>query len=353
MFRFIVIALMVLAVSSIAAELVFNEAWNYTDNPLGNSDGESSVNCVLELPGGDILSVGYKSSMYNGGYVEYPLVVRHTSTGEIVWGNVYVLSEIQASRTRAIYAKLLNNGEVFIGCTSLDNGWGAYKMTINPGTAQVSSHHLFYSVPVNYCANPATGTFHTYRNRGSGSSAYIEISQYSTTGQPMGDPVNVATVGTANSVKYLVACGDGGYLLAGSRGSDGLLVRFNSSMQIVWEETYSGDGMGTQMLNQAVQTSAGEIFAVGKDDGEGFILCATYTGNVVWQQVGGSGEYNGVCETADGNLAAVGAYATPHNPRNYLVLYTSSGEFLFTHSSFDHYGWYQSVAKAGTHGFVA
>ena len=353
MYKVMILALIVLVFSPLAAELVIGETWNFTDDPLGTNDDESAINSSIELANGDILSVGYKSSFYNAAYVEHPFVMRHTASGETVWGNVYSLSEIQSSRTRAIYAKILSNGSVFIGCTSQGNGYGAFIMSINPNTAQVLSHNLFYSTPVNFLANPSTGTFYTYRNSGSGSSAYIEISQFTATGQPMGSAVTIEAVGMANIVQSLVATPDDGYLLCGARGSDALLVRFNSSMQSLWEQTYSGDGIGTQVLNHVVQTSNGTIFAAGKDDGEGFILYTTYSGNVLWQQVSGSAEYNSVCETADGNLVAAGAFAVPFNPRKYLLLYSTSGDLLYVDSTFDYYGWYKSVNKAGEHGFVA
>lgn len=353
MLRYLIIILALTMLAPLGAELVITESWNYTDNPNGTEEAESSAISTIELPGGDILTVGYKSTFYDGDYVEYPFVIRHNSAGEIVWGNTYALDDILEYRTRAIYAKRLDNGNIFIGCTSQGNSWGAYVMTINPTTAQVISHNLYDYVPVNYCSVTGTGSYYAYRNYGSGSSTYIDIRLFSSAGVQIGTATTVSSVGMENNVKSLVACSDGGYLLAGSRGSDGLLVRFNNSMEVVWEQTYTGDGTGTQVLNYAVQTASGMIYATGKDDSEGLILRATYSGVQVWQHFAGSTEFISVCETADGNCVAAGAYAIPFNPRNYLVMYTPTGEFIYTDSTFDYYGWYNSVIKAGTHGFVA
>ncbi|MDD4310062.1 MAG: hypothetical protein PHO32_06745, partial [Candidatus Cloacimonetes bacterium] len=352
MFRYLILALAIFALAPLGAELVITEAWNYTDNPSGTEQAESSANCTIELPDGDILTVGYKSSIYEEDYVEYPFVVRHNSAGVIVWGATYALDDILPFRTRAIYAKRLNNGNIFIGCTSLGNSYGSYVMTLNPDTAQITSHYLQNYVPVNYCAVTGSGSYYAYRNQGSGSSTFIEISLFDSYGTLIGTPVTVASVGIANTIQSLVACADGGYLLAGARGSDGLLVRFNNSMAVVWEQTYTGDGTGTQVLNQAVQTASGLIYATGKDDGEGLIMCALYEGTLQWQNFSGSSEFVSVCETADGNCLVAGAYGIPYNPRNYLLLYSPTGELLFTDSTFDYYGMYNGVAKAGTHGFV-
>ena len=279
MFRYVFIALILIMFLPLAAELVVSEAWSYTDNP---NITESALNSTIVLPNGDILSVGYRSSLYNDTYVEHPLVIRHDASGNIVNGNLYNLTDILSGRTRAIYARLLDNGNVFIGCTRQGDGFGAFVFTINPNTFQVISQNRFAYLPVNYCTNPATGSFYVFRNRGSGTGAYIEIIQYDSNCTQIGDPVEVSTVGVANEVRALEHCADGGYLLAGTRGSDGLLVRFNSSMQVTWEHLYTGDGSGTQVLNHAIQTSAGEIFAAGKDDGEGFTLFTSYTGTLLW-----------------------------------------------------------------------
>ncbi len=349
MFRYVFIALILIMFLPLAAELVVSEVWSYTDNP---NTTESALNSTIVLPNGDILSVGYRSSLYNSNYVEYPLVIRHDASGNLIAGNLYALSDILSGRTRAIYARLLNNGNVFIGCTSQGDGFGAFAFTINPTNFQVISQNRFTYLPVNYCTNPATGSFYVFRNRGSGTGAYIEIIQYDSNCTQIGDPVEVSTVGVANEVRSLEHCADGGYLLAGARGSDGLLVRFNSSMQITWEHLYTGDGSGTQVLNSAIQTSDGEIFAAGKDDGEGYTLFTSYNGTLLWQYTSGSAEYAAVGETAGGNLAAVGAYAVPFNSRPSVLLYSPSGEYLYSDSTFDYFGWYKSIAAAGDEGFV-
>ncbi len=349
MLRYVFMILIIIVFLPLAAELVVAEAWSYTDSP---NTTESSLNSTIVLPNGDILSVGYRSGTYQEAYVEYPLVIRHDSSGNIVGGNLYALGDILTGRTRAIYAKLLDNGNVFIGCSRQGDGFGAFAFTINPVNFQVTSQHRFTYAPVNYCANPATGSFYVFRNRGSGSGAYIELLQYDSACTQIGDPLEVSAVGVESSIRSLNHCPDGGYLLAGSRGSDALLVRFNSSMQITWEQLYTGDGTGTQLLNHAIQTSSGTILAAGKDDSEGYILCANYSGSMLWQSTSGNAEYANVCETAAGNFAIVGAYAVPFNPRPTVLLYSPTGDYLYSDSTFDYYGWYNSISASGSQGFV-
>ncbi|HOH46803.1 MAG TPA: choice-of-anchor J domain-containing protein [Candidatus Cloacimonadota bacterium] len=349
MLRYVFLTLVIMIFMPLAAELVVSEAWSYTDGPNAT---ESVMNSAVVLPNGDILSVGYRSGVYNDAPVEYPLVIRHDASGNIVNGNLYMLSEILSAKTRAIQAKLLNNGEVFIGCTSTGNGYGAFVFTINPNTFQVTSHYNLNYTPVDYCVNTATGSFHVFRNVGSGNNRYIEIVQYDAAGILISSPITISSAGMANSISSLEPCPDGGYLLAGSRGSDGLLIRFNSYMQITWEQLYTGDGVGTQVLNHAIQSSLGEIFAAGKDDGEGYTLLANYSGTLLWQYTSGSAEYVSVCETEGGNFAAAGAYGVPFNPRPSLLLYSPAGEYLYSNSTFDYYGWYNGVCPAGDEGFV-
>lgn len=349
MLRYVFLCLILIFSLPLTAELVVTEAWSYTDSP---NTTESSLNSIIVLPNGDILSVGYRSSTYNSTYVEYPLVIRHDAAGNIVNGALYPIIDILTGNTRAIYARLLDNGNVFIGCTRQGDGFGAYAFTINPANFQVISHYRFTYSPENYCANPSTGSFYTFRNRGSGSGGYIEIMQYDSNCTQISDPLEVSAVGVDSSIRSLEHCADGGYILAGSRGSDGLLVRFNSSMEITWEQTYIGDGTGTQVLNHAIQTSDGAIFAAGKDDGEGFSFYASYGGSILWQYTSSSAEYAAVCETTAGNLAVVGAYAVPYNSRPTVLLYSTTGEYLYSDSTFDYYGWYCHIAAAGDEGFV-
>lgn len=352
MIRLLPILLMILVVAHLGAELVINEAWSYTDNPNGTNPGESSANSTLSLPGGDILTVGYTSSTYNDTYVEYPTVVRHSPNGSIVWGNTYHLSEFIDGRTRAIYAGLRSDGSVFIGSTTQGTGMGGHFMVINPNNGDVSVHSAFYYTPLGFKVLPTAEVFFVYDNKGSGSGAFAEIRLYDFTSTQVGASIEVSAVGLATQVKSLEICADGGYLMAGSRGNDGLLVRFNSSMGVIWEQTYTGAGTGTQVLNYAYQTPDGSILAAGKNDGDGFAFRATYTGTLLWQQLPGGIEFNHILELEDGNCLVSGAYGVPFNGRNYIVIYSETGEYVYSHLHTDHYGWYRQAAKVGTDDFV-
>ncbi len=132
-----------------------------------------------------------------------------------------------------------------------------------------------------------------------------------------------------NEPKFIVQDNNGGSVLVGQEGNELLVCRTFNDGSVDWSYTYSGTG--TIEVNDFIQLSdgsyafAGELanaFAVGKIDA---------TGNFEWiRQLGTTGEANGIIETNDGNLCAVGRnyYSSTHHGA--IIKLSFSGSQLWT-----------------------
>ncbi len=93
---------------------------------------------------------------------------------------------------------------------------------------------------------------------------------------------------------------DGGYVLAGSYGGDGLLMKLDGNGNTVWRKSYGGDGIDS--INTVKQTSDGGYTMIGNTTSFGpgifdvWVLKLDSTGGIIWQKTYGesSGSEYGV-----------------------------------------------------------
>jgi len=129
----------------------------------------------------------------------------------------------------------------------------------------------------------------------------------------------LGTVTNEETVRSIEQISGGGYILAGKTletdsTGDIWVVRLDSTGGIVWQKSFGGVGVGTDLGFEAHDTSDGGFIVTGYTDSFGggadaWIIKLDSSGNVVWQRVydGGGDDYSeAVHETADGGYVLGG-----------------------------------------------
>lgn len=115
---------------------------------------------------------------------------------------------------------------------------------------------------------------------------------------------------------------EGGYVLAGrsssynSGNTDLNLIKIDDKGNVIWNKTYGGEN--TEVAYDLIETSKGEIIAVGSSDSYGagedikdmWVLKVTQDGTMVWNKTYGTtksiDEARSIVETEEGNFIVVG-----------------------------------------------
>lgn len=153
--------------------------------------------------------------------------------------------------------------------------------------------------------------------------------------------------------------------------SDALIVKFDSELNVIWENTYTGEKY--ERYNSVIETSDGNIVAVGIadeingniDPSKGLIVKYDKNGKLLWKNtVGGTSNdvFNSVVETSDNCYVVVGKFKSKDienlkiNGEADAVLfkYDRDGELLWKKayggSSYDEFN---SIIKTSDDGYIA
>ena len=132
---------------------------------------------------------------------------------------------------------------------------------------------------------------------------------------------------------------DGGYIVAGytesfgAGGSDGWVLKLDNSGNIVWQKTYGGNN--NDDFRSVYQTTdggyivAGYTESFGAGDTDGWVLKLAKNGNVVWQKTYGGNnndDINSIYQTSDGGYIAAGTITTDWENDLTLLKLDSNGE---------------------------
>jgi hypothetical protein len=141
---------------------------------------------------------------------------------------------------------------------------------------------------------------------------------------------------------------DGGYIIAGFRGTEGVgrysksdayLIKTDSSGDAEWEKTFGGDGYDCGY--SVIQTSGGDYViagytgASGTDSKDVYIVKTNHEGDTIWTRTFGAGEWDeayAVRQTAGGDYIVVGyTQSSGAGSRDvYLIKINSEGDTLWT-----------------------
>lgn len=158
---------------------------------------------------------------------------------------------------------------------------------------------------------------------------------------------------------------------AGKNYSDALIVKFDSDLNVIWENTYTGSKY--EVFKSVIETSDGNIVAVGIADqingniepAKGLIVKYDKSGNQLWANtIGGTScdEFNSVVETSDNCYAVVGKFKSKDlenleiNGEADAVIfkYNSEGELLWKKSyGGSSYDEFNSIVKTSDGGYIA
>lgn len=157
----------------------------------------------------------------------------------------------------------------------------------------------------------------------------------------------------------------------GKNYSDALIVKFDSNLNVIWENTYTGSKY--EAFKSVIETSDGNIVAVGTADqingniepAKGLIVKYDKSGNQLWANtIGGTScdEFNSVVETSDNCYAVVGKFKSKDlenleiNGEADAVIfkYNSEGELLWKKSyGGSSYDEFDSIIKTFDGGYIA
>lgn len=290
---------------------------NWTVNP--DEPGTSWATWSTVLKNGDLLAVGYEDT--NG--TARPRVMRIDTNGIVQFSHAFSTSLMTNYSIRAIYAGLLSNSNVFVGCTASDNGApGAFFMTLTPDGSSMITQALVSASPLRFSHNSSDEVLAVgaagvslYTLNGS----FINNGSLADTGAPVGNSINQTA--------------DGGYIAAGKIGNAAFLTRLDSNLSNVWSQQYY-DTNGSQTAYCAVENPDGTFTACGLegngDSSDQLLLFKTTAGGTrLWAHKERGGQYGGfntVVATSSNEAIVVGAsYQHPH-----IACYGANGELLWS-----------------------
>lgn len=132
-----------------------------------------------------------------------------------------------------------------------------------------------------------------------------------------------------------------GHVVNTGTGNDILMVKTNSSNQIVWQKVFVNSGTGDELFNVIVAANGdylmcGNLMQAGKYRGVVFRVNST-NGNVIWTVTSSpTASTNGdifwkLCETASGNIAVAGTYDyLPNVAQGMITLLSSAGTLIWS-----------------------
>jgi hypothetical protein len=267
---------------------------NWVVNPSETGTSWSTWSTVLA--NGELLAVGFDDST---GFAR-PRVMRIDTNGVVQLDHAYDTPLMTNYSIRAIYAGVLANSNVFVGCTANGGGYGAFFMTLNTNGSSIVTQSLVSASPMRYMLNTndevlvVEDDIRLYTTTG----AFIKSGNLTTGGAPVGRSVNQTD--------------DGGYIAAGNIGSYSLLTRLDTNLNIVWSQQYY-DTNGSQIAYCAVENPDGTFTACGLEEGgsnDKLLLFKTdANGNRLWVKTEPAGSYGGwntVVSTPSNGLVVAG-----------------------------------------------
>jgi hypothetical protein len=138
--------------------------------------------------------------------------------------------------------------------------------------------------------------------------------------------------GTGTFLPYLVQTEDGGYTLAGTWENNFALVRFDFEGNVMWEKIYEHSSVFSS-LRSLIRTSDGGYAIVGTylnqppSDGQTWFVKLDNLGNIQWNKtIGSVGDFvNSVLQTTDGGYAIIGTcWASETLPATPKIIKTDS-----------------------------
>jgi len=130
--------------------------------------------------------------------------------------------------------------------------------------------------------------------------------------------------GRGNSVQQTT---DGGYIVAGEKNGDVLLIKTDASGDTLWTKTFGG-GRG----NYVQQTADGGYIVAGEKNGDVLLIKTDTSGDTLWTKTFGGGGGNSVQQTADGGYIITGltGYIGEGTGDIWLIKTDASGDSIWT-----------------------
>jgi hypothetical protein len=297
---------------------------NWVVNPSESGTSWSTWSTVLAND--ELLAVGFEDST---GFAR-PRVMRIDTNGVVQFDHAYNTPLMTNYSIRAIYAGVLANSNVFVGCTAEASGGGsgAFFMTLNTNGSSIVTQSLVSASPMRYMLNTNDEVLvvgddvRLYTTNG----AFIKSGNLTTGGSPVGRSVNQTA--------------DGGYIVSGNTGNTpssayyALLSRFDSDLNLLWSQRYY-DTNGAQIAYCAVENPDGTFTACGSEEGgsndKRLLFKTDDAGNRLWVKTEWAGAYGGwntLVPTADGGSIAVGISFN----NDLTVGSDANGEYLWGYS---------------------
>jgi hypothetical protein len=252
-----------------------NMQWSLTyipDSSAGYLDWGDGYSLIQTANGGYIVAGSVRDPPDNPGTYWCSWVVKLTANGQVQWGRSYDLNDLDAGAHDII--QTTDGGYAFAGA-ALSYGGNGGKMWL-----------------VKIDANGNEQWNQTYLGRG----------------------------GPTDGANSLVQTSDGGYTIAGytySSGtgySDAILIKTDSSGNMIWKQTY-GEAGENSGANSLIQTSDGGYLLAGYTNSSGagtadvWAVKTDSLGNQEWNETfGGAGysEATSVIQTSDGGYTLAG-----------------------------------------------
>lgn len=200
-------------------------------------------------------------------------------------------------------------------------------------------------------------------------SAYISV--YNSDGKKINEKTYGYQFTYFNSV---IQTRDNAFVAVGSNSrnySDALIVKFDSNLNVIWENTYTGTKY--ERYSSVIETSDGNIVAVGTADqingntqpAKGLIVKYDKNGNQLWTNTIGGTSYdvfNSIVETSDNCYAVVGTFKSKdlenleiNGEADAIIFkYNSEGKLLWKKSyGGSSYDEFNSIIKTSDGGYIA
>ena len=152
---------------------------------------------------------------------------------------------------------------------------------------------------------------------------------------------------------------DGGYMIAGGRGTRVTVMKLSSTGDSLWSKVYGGDGMGSalsiQRLSDGGYAVAGYIFPTGSNTGQLHLFKIDANGNQAWEKLYGGTGYDGgsaVRQLTDGSLIVAGYTDVAGTTQPYLLKTDASGTRLWEKTYSGVSGAANDVRLASDGGFI-
>ncbi|MBI4555679.1 MAG: VCBS repeat-containing protein [Planctomycetes bacterium] len=296
-------------------------SWAQWTKTLGGSSADVG-NSIQQTSDGGYILTGYTASFGAGG--DDVLVLRLDSSGNIVWQKTFGGASGDVGRSiqqtsdggyiLAGYTGSLGAGGDDILVLRLDsNGNIVWQKTFG-GSSHEYGQSIWQTSDGGYILAGYTYTFAV------GATDVLVLRLDSS-----GNIVWQRTLGGSNyDWGYSIQqTSDGGYILTGYTNSFGaglediLVLRLDSSGNIVWQKTYGGSngndrGYSIQQTSDGGYVLTGNTTSFGAGGGDVPVLRLDSSGNIVWQKVLGTGnadESNSIQQTSDGGYTLTGRTA--------------------------------------------